>query len=324
MNPSALRGELERALGTAYHVERELDGGGMSHVFVASTGDVRGKVVVKVLSPELAGTVDGERFRREVHILTQLHHPSIVPVLGSGASGALLYYTMPLLEGDALRTVMHRERRLPLALACGFARDLANALTYAHGHNIVHRDIKPENVIIVQGRAVLMDFGISRAIERSADLESLTETGFTLGTPRYMSPEQAAAQKHIDGRSDIYSLACMLYEMLVGEPPFPGTNTRLLIARHLRSAPPSPRAARPDLPPVVESALLKALSKSPADRYDTAEAFAAALEGSEGDGGTVVSPHPHGSGAGRFTVPLGVVGIAALAVAMYLVSRCAR
>ena len=322
MDTSALRGELERALGTSYRVERELDGGGMSHVFVASAEGATGKVVVKVLSPELAGTVDGERFRREIHILTQLHHPSIVPVLGSGPSGPLLYYMMPMLAGDALRTVMHRERRLALASALGFTRDIASALTYAHGHNIVHRDIKPENVIIENGHAVLMDFGISRAIERSADLESLTETGFTLGTPRYMSPEQAAAQKHIDGRSDIYSLACVLYEMLVGEPPFPGTNTRLLIARHLRSAPPSPRAARPDLPLGVERALLKALSKSPADRYDTAEAFAAALEGTGPDAGGGGAPPRRAPG--RLTASLGMAAAVVVAAALVLLGRCAR
>ena len=325
MDTSALRGELERALGSSYRIERELAGGGMSHVFVADSHDAGRKVVVKVLSPELAGTVDGERFQREILILTQLHHPGIVPVLGSGPAGPLLYYTMPLLDGESLRSVMHRERRLALGDAVGYTRDIADALTYAHGHNIVHRDIKPENVIIVQGHAVVMDFGISRAIERSADIESLTETGFTLGTPRYMSPEQAAAQKHIDGRSDIYSLACVLYEMLIGEPPFPGTNTRLLIARHLRSAPPSPRAARPDLPVAVDRALLRALSKSPADRYDTAQAFATALDtdpaASDEHTAGVRSP---GLGAGTRVWALGIAAAVAMAGGALLVARCGR
>lgn len=325
MNTSGLRAELEQALGPSYHIERELAGGGMSHVFVASVDGGADTVVVKVLSPNLAGTVDAERFRREILILTQLHHPGIVPVLGAGPSGPLLYYTMPLLEGESLRSVMHRERRLALSSALRYTHDIADALGYAHGHNVVHRDIKPENVIIVNGRAVVMDFGISRAVERSADIVSLTETGFTIGTPRYMSPEQAAAQKHIDGRSDIYSLACVLYEMLLGEPPFPGTNTRLLISRHLRSTPPSPRAARPDLPVSVEAALLKALSKSPDDRYDTAQAFASALE-AEGPAPAGVATKADRSGArgARRRMALGIAGAAVVAGAVVLLGRCAR
>ena len=277
MPTADLRDRLQNALGESCRIERELGGGGMSHIFVAADEAQGRRVVVKVLSPELAGTVDSDRFRREIHILAQMHHPGIVPVLGSGPPGPLLYYTMPMIEGDSLRTVLHRERQLSIERAVRYATEIADALAYAHEHNIVHRDIKPDNILIDGESAVVMDFGISRAIERSADMESLTATGFTIGTPKYMSPEQAAAQKHIDGRSDIYSLACVLYEMLVGEPPFPGTNPRLLIARHLHSPPPSARSSRADLPASLDAALLTALAKNPADRYDTVHAFAKAI-----------------------------------------------
>jgi serine/threonine protein kinase len=277
MRISDLRDRLQGALGATCRIERELGGGGMSHVFVANDEAQQRHVVVKVLSPELAGTVDGDRFRREIHILTTLHHPGIVPILGSGPAAPVVYYTMPMIEGDSLRTVLHRERHLPVEKAVRYATEIANALAYAHEHNIVHRDIKPENILIDGDSAVVLDFGISKAIERSGDIESLTATGFTIGTPTYMSPEQGAAQKHIDGRSDIYSLACVLHEMLVGEPPFPGTNRRLVMARHQHSPPPSARSSRPEIPVNIDQALLKALAKNPADRYDTAGAFAEAI-----------------------------------------------
>ena len=325
MPTSGLQDRLQSALGASCRIERELGGGGMSHVFVANDELQQRRVVVKVLSPELAGTVDGERFRREIHILTLLHHPGIVPVLGSGPAGPLVYYTMPMIDGDSLRTVLHRERQLPIEKAVRYATEVADALAYAHEHNIVHRDIKPDNILIDGDRAVVMDFGISRAIERSADIDSLTASGFTIGTPKYMSPEQAAAVKHIDGRSDIYSLACVLYEMLVGEPPFPGTNPRLLIARHIRSAPPSARASRPDLPASIDQALLKALAKNPADRYDTTHAFAEAIRA----GATAAAPDREvrvaqgQRGSGMKAIAYTVLGALLLTGAL-LIARCER
>ena len=325
MPTADLRDRLQSALGGSCRIERELGGGGMSHIYVAADETLGRRVVVKVLSPELAGTVDGERFRREIHNLAVLHHPGIVPVLGSGPAGPLLYYTMPLIDGDSLRTVLHRERQLPVEKAVRYATEIADALAYAHEHNIVHRDIKPDNILIDGESAVVMDFGISRAIERSADMESLTATGFTIGTPKYMSPEQAAAQKHIDGRSDIYSLACVLYEMLVGEPPFPGTNPRLLIARHLHSPPPSARSSREDVPVSLDRALLTALAKNPADRYETVHAFAAAIQ--RGD------PMPVADGPIRReggqpgdrlkTIAYSAIG-AALLTGAIVIARCAR
>jgi serine/threonine-protein kinase len=329
MDTSVVRERLQGALGARYRVEREIGGGGMSHVFVAEDVESHGRIVVKVLSPELAGTVDGDRFRREIQILTMLHNPGIVPVLGTGPVGPMLYYMMPLIEGDTLRMVLHRERQLPLETALRYATNIADALAFAHEHNVVHRDIKPDNILIQGDRAVVTDFGISRAIERSADIESLTATGFTLGTPRYMSPEQAAAAKHIDGRSDIYSLACVLFEMLAGEAPFPGTNARLIIAQHLRSAPPSVRASRADVPRYIDAALLRALAKDPADRYETIHAFAEAIrpDATRAAGDETGPPRwaaAARAGGWRHQQPVIYGALAAVVVAVVIaVARCA-
>ena len=325
MPTTGLRDRLQSALGASCRIERELGGGGMSHIYVAADEALGRRIVVKVMSPELADTVDGDRFRREIHNLAVLHHPGIVPVLGSGPAAPLLYYTMPLIEGDSLRTVLHRERQLPVEKAVRYATEIADALAFAHEHNIVHRDIKPENILIDGERAVVLDFGISRAIERSADMESLTATGFTIGTPKYMSPEQAAAQKHIDGRSDIYSLACVLYEMLVGEPPFPGTNPRLLIARHLHSPPPSARSSRPDMPVKLDEALLKALAKDPTDRYDTAHAFAEAIRSDAPIPAPVHTAVGAADGAGSRIKAIVYTALGAiLLTGAIVVARCAR
>jgi len=247
---SDLRELLQTSLGTGYRLSRELGGGGMSKVFVADDPAIGRRVVVKVLSPDLAAGVNVDRFKREIQLAVSLHHPRIVPVLSAGQSGdAVLYYTMPYIEGETLRALIDRERQLPLERALAITRDVAEALHHAHGCNIVHRDIKPENILIERGtgRAVVTDFGIARAIERSADDNSVTSTGFTLGTPTYMSPEQAGAEKDLDGRSDIYSLGCVLYEMLAGGPPFAGPSVRSIIARHMTEPAPDIGLARAEL-----------------------------------------------------------------------------
>jgi serine/threonine-protein kinase len=250
------------------------------------------------------------RFKREMQVSASLHHPHIVPVLSAGQSGDdLLYYTMPYIEGETLRALMDRERQLPLDRALRVAREVADALQYAHRANIVHRDIKPENILLERqsGRAVVADFGIARAIERAADISAVTSTGLTLGTPTYMSPEQASADHDIDGRSDIYSLGCVLYEMLAGEPPFSGATARAIIARHVTEPPPSIRLARPDLPEGVDALLQRMLAKAPARRPRDADALLRAID--EYPSLTLPRPHRH---------TWWIVALAALVIAIAL------
>ena len=273
---SDLREMLQSSLGTGYRLSRELGGGGMSKVFVADDPTIGRRVVVKVLSPDLAAGVNVDRFKREIQLAVSLHHPRIVPVVSAGQSGDdVLYYTMPFIEGETLRALVDRERQLSLDRALAIARDVADALHYAHGRNIVHRDIKPDNILIERetGRAVVTDFGIARAIERAADENSVTSTGFTLGTPTYMSPEQAGAERDLDGRSDIYSLGCVLYEMLAGAPPFTGPSVRSIIARHMTEPPPDVGIARPDLPSGARVLVRRMLAKSRDARPATAAAL---------------------------------------------------
>ena len=278
---SELHEQLQSTLGAAYHVERELAGGGMSRIFLAEEQALERRVVVKVLSPDLAQAVSIERFKREIKLAGHLDHPRIVPVLSAGQSSDLLYYTMPLIEGETLRALIDRQRQLSLDVALALTADIADALDCAHRENVVHRDIKPENILVERatGHALVTDFGIARAIEKSSDIASVTSTGLTLGTPTYMSPEQAAAERRIDGRSDIYSLGCVLYEMLGGTPPFTGSTARAIIAQHLNERPRSLRIVRPDLPAHVDEALQKSLAKVPDDRHRTGAAMCAALDG---------------------------------------------
>ena len=252
----------------------------MAKVYVADDPGSGRRVVVKVLSPDLAAGVDTERFKREINLLARLHHPHIVPVLSAGQSGdELLYYTMPYIEGEPLRALLTRERRLPLDRALAIAHDIADALRCAHDHQIVHRDIKPENILLERatGRAMVADFGIARAITR-ADVARVTSSGVTLGTPAYMSPEQAGAEQDLDGRSDIYSLGCVLYEMLAGAPPFTGPNARVIISGHMTQPPPSIRATRPELDESIDRLLAWMLAKEPAQRFADAGRVLAALE----------------------------------------------
>ena len=275
------RDRLQSSLGAGYRLSRELGGGGMAKVYVADDPALGRRVVVKVLAPDLAAGVDIDRFKREIQVAGSLHHPRIVPVLSAGQSGdELLYYTMPFIEGESLRALIDRERQLSLDQALAITRDVAEALEYAHTQNIVHRDIKPDNILIEResGRAVVTDFGIARAIERAADISTVTSTGFTLGTPTYMSPEQAGAEKEIDGRSDIYSLGCVLYEMLAGTPPFVAPTARALIARHMTEPPPSILVVRPDLPADTQRLLEHMLAKTRAARLSDAAALSRAID----------------------------------------------
>jgi len=258
----------------------------MATVFVAEDTRYGRKVAVKVLNPDLASSLGAERFEREIQILGKLNHPHILSVLDSGESHGLLYYVMPFVEGESLRDRLNRDGQLPIDEAIGITCDVADALSHAHSLGIIHRDIKPENVLIHGGHAVVADFGIARlAPESGVNVTKLTRTGLSLGTATYMSPEQALGEK-VDLRSDIYSLACMLYELLAGEPPFTGPNAMAVMARHTMEMPRSIRIIRQAVPPEIEETILHALEKSPVDRFKTMDDFKRALLG---QGGTVTA-----------------------------------
>src|SRR5437870_10351232 len=239
-NPLA---RLQAALADRYAIERELGRGGMATVYLAEDRKHHRRVAIKVLKPELAATLGPERFLREIEIAAGLNHPHILPLLDSGEAPTSLYYVMPYLEGETLRDRLNRERQLPLEDALRITREVADALSYAHSHDVVHRDIKPEHILFQAAHAVVSDFGIARAITAAAG-GSLTATGIAIGTPGYMSPEQGAASARVDERSDIYSLGCVLYEMLAGEPPFTGPSAESIVRQHLAAAPPRVSAMR--------------------------------------------------------------------------------
>jgi len=267
---------LKAALADRYAIDRELGHGGTATVYLAQDLKHGRSVAVKVLRPELAAALGAERFLREIEIAARLTHPHILPLHDSGEAAGFLYYVMPFVEGESLRDRLHREPQLPIDEAVKIAREVATALSHAHSQDVVHRDIKPENILVSGGEAVVADFGIARAIV-AAGAETLTDTGLAVGTPGYMSPEQATGAMQLDGRSDVYSLGCVLYEMLAGHPPFLGTTAQEILARHSLDAVPPLRTIRPELPEAVELAVRKALAKSPADRFATAAAFSEAM-----------------------------------------------
>ena len=267
---------LHSALADRYRIERELGRGGMATVYLAHDLRQERLVALKVIHPELTATLGPERFLREIKLTANLRHPHILPLFDSGEAAGQLWYTMPYVEGESLRQRLLREKRLPLDQALRVAGDVLAALAYAHEHGIVHRDIKPENILLEGGEAVLADFGIAHAVS-AAGSERLTRTGVAVGTLTYMSPEQASGQEAIDGRSDLYSLACVLYECITGQPPFTGPNPQSIIAKHLTAPPPPVTSADGTVPPSVVHALDKALAKTPSERFDNAAAFAAAL-----------------------------------------------
>jgi eukaryotic-like serine/threonine-protein kinase len=222
--------QLTTALADRYRIDRELGAGGMATVYLAEDLKHHRKVAIKVLKPDLAASLGADRFLREIETTANLRHPHILPLYDSGAAGEFLFYVMPFVEGESLRDRLTRERQLPLDDALRIAREVADALGYAHSRGVVHRDIKPENILLENGHAVVADFGIARALS-AAGGDRLTQTGLAVGTPVYMSPEQAAADADIDGRSDLYSLGCVLYEMLGGQPPFTGPTTESVTGR---------------------------------------------------------------------------------------------
>jgi eukaryotic-like serine/threonine-protein kinase len=267
---------LATALAGRYTIERELGQGGMATVYLAHDLRHDRPVAMKVLRPELTASLGPERFLREVRTTARLDHPHILPLLDSGDTEGILWYTMPYVEGESLRERLRREGQLPIEHALRIASEVADALDYAHEQKIVHRDIKPENILLARGHARVADFGIARALE-AAGGGQLTQTGMAVGTPAYMSPEQASGAA-VDARSDIYALGCVLYEMLAGEPPFTGPTPQAVIARRFTETPRPLHATRDRVPPYVENAVAQALARTPADRFETASEFARALE----------------------------------------------
>jgi eukaryotic-like serine/threonine-protein kinase len=281
-----LQQQLESGLAGRYHLERELGQGGMAVVFLAQDLRHDRKVALKVLRPDLSASIGAERFLREIKLAAGLNHPHILPVYDSGRApatagdGDLLFYVMPNMEGRSLRERLQRERQLPLAEALAITREVASALDYAHRHQVVHRDIKPENILLHEGSAMVADFGIGKALSAGG---SLTQTGMVVGTPTYMSPEQASGDAELDGRTDLYSLACVLFEMLTGEPPFTGATPQAVIAKRFVSPIPKVRVTR-DVPEAVDDVLTRTLARTPADRFPTASQFLEALRQVNGFG----------------------------------------
>jgi len=284
---------LQAALASHYRIERELGRGGMAVVYLAHDLRHERPVALKVLHPELAQTVGTDRFLREIKLAARLQHPHIVSVHDSGEVHAgsegpgCVWFTMPYIEGESLRDRLRRERQLPVDEAVRITREVALALDYAHRHGIIHRDVKPENILLVDGQALVADFGIGRALDAAAD-DAITNTGFAVGTPAYMSPEQSVGQRDIDGRTDVYSLGVVLYEMLAGEPPFGGPTAQAIAAKRMTGEVPSLRRLRPSVPEALERVVLTALAPIPADRFATSGQFAQAL--AAGAAGMTSSP----------------------------------
>jgi eukaryotic-like serine/threonine-protein kinase len=322
---------LRDALADRYRVERELGAGGMATVYLAEDLKHRRRVAIKVLRPELTRSLGAHRFLREIETTANLRHPHILPLYDSGhvsmtgstegqadANADVLYYVMPFVEGETLRDRLARERQLPIDDALRIAREVSDALSYAHARGIVHRDIKPENILLESGHAVVADFGIARAVS-AAGAESLTGTGITVGTPAYMSPEQAAGDHDLDGRSDLYALGCVLYEMLAGQPPFTGPTVESIARQHLIAEPQPVTNLRPAVPGAVLTALHRALAKNPADRFNPVAQFADALRAGASAAPSETAPAPPASSPPRslprFLRRLEVIGVAVAIVA---------
>ena len=294
---------LQATLGDDYALERELGGGGMARVFVATETATGRRVVVKVLEPDLAECCDLERFRREIHLAATLRHPHIVPLLSECPScgpGELAYFTMPFVEGETLGARIAREGTLPVAESVRLLREIASALDYAHAHGVVHRDVKPANVLLSNGRALVADFGVAKAIEAAAHHHDapvplarrrrsalagsgladavLTSDGFAVGTPAYMAPEQALGDPGTDHRADLYALGVVAYEMLVGTPPFRDRSPRALVAAHVTETPAPLAGRRPDLPPALTALVMRLLAKHAEDRPASAGDVLRALD----------------------------------------------
>jgi serine/threonine protein kinase/tetratricopeptide (TPR) repeat protein len=268
-----LREQLQQVLGDTYRLERELPGG-MSRVFVAEEIALARKVVIKVMPPETAAAVNVARFRREIQLAASLQHPHIVPLLSAGSRGDILYYVMPLIEGESLRARLSKSGELPVSDVTWILRDSALALAYAHSHGVVHRDIKPDNILLTGKFAVVVDFGVAKAVSEAASDSNITSAGVALGTPTYMAPEQASADPNTDHRADIYALGVVGYELLTGAPPFTGTSPQMILAAQVTRAPEHVTKQRASVPPALANIIMRCLEKKPADRWQSADELA--------------------------------------------------
>ena len=306
---------LSEALGPDFRIERELGGGGMSRVFLAEDVKLARKVVVKVLPPEMAASVNQDRFRREIQLAARLQHPHVVPLLSANASGDLLWYVMPFIEGESLRAKLAREGELPVAEAVRLLREVTDALAYAHEQGVVHRDIKPDNVMVSRGHALVTDFGVAKAVSESGNASGLTSLGVALGTPAYMAPEQASADPHVDHRADLYALGAVGYEMLAGRPPFTGGSAQALLMAHVTQAPDPVSVHRPSVPPALASVIMRCLEKRAADRWQSAAEIIPQLDAALTPGsGTQPTVPVHGTSSGtraalRYANPVRVTAL---------------
>jgi serine/threonine-protein kinase len=280
-----LLSRLQIALADRYRIDTEIGAGGMATVYLAQDLRHDRKVALKLLRPELSAVIGAERFLAEIKLTANLQHPHILPLFDSGEADGFLFYVMPFVEGESLRSRLTREKQLPVAEAVRIATEVASALDYAHRHGVVHRDIKPENILLHDGQALVADFGIALAASKASGAR-MTETGMSLGTPHYMSPEQAMGEREITARSDVYALGAVLYEMLTGDPPFTGSTAQAIVARVVTESPRPLHAQRHTIPPHIEAAVLTALEKLPADRFASAAEFAQALA-ARGTGGSM-------------------------------------
>jgi serine/threonine-protein kinase len=332
---------LIEALKDRYQLESELGRGGMATVYLARDLKHGRPVAVKVLRPELAAVIGAERFLAEIRTTANLQHPHILSLYDSGIArlqghassiqgqgsaldsgpSTAVYYVMPRVEGESLRDRLDREKQLPISEAIRITTEVASALDYAHRHGVIHRDIKPENILLQDGQALVADFGIALAASHSDTAERLTETGLSLGTPHYMSPEQAMGQRNLDARTDVYALGAVLYEMLTGEPPFTGPTAQAIVAKVMTTEPTPPAETRKTVPPEVNDAVMTALEKLPADRWKSAGEFAAALtDGASRRPGARREFSSTGAGT-RNRSALWLAGLAVTAAGFYLLGR---
>jgi len=313
-----LRSQIQAALAGRYTLDRELGQGGMATVLLARDLERDQPVALKVLLPELAQTLGADRFKREIRVAARLQHPNILSVLDSGDAASQLWFTMPYVEGENVYQRLQREHQLAPDEAIRIARAVASALAYAHEQGVVHRDIKPDNVMLSGDRVLVADFGVARAVSEVQD--KLTATGMVVGTPIYMSPEQASGEKNIDGRSDTFALACVLYEMLSGEPPFTGPTPQAALMRRFKG-PPRPLRPRVVVAETVEQAIVRALARDPAERFATATDFAHALAGrpvpeAAAPGGAQPEPSEPSGTRGCATAALLITALGALSAGL--------